>query len=402
MSLYKQVADKLNGEGFDFDNEQLRCSDIIEYMILEAAGALPDLQGKPLKCIFLEGQKSNRNFADDNKRSICQYGLKSVEFDLYRKPIISDAELAAFTKIVSAIEDKFPASACDSEHRYYNRFTTLYAVVMRDQDIEKAINASSLSIAAGDLSGFNLESLLLLRKKLRLYKIADDTLSKLVDRLTTRLNSHLSLHFDPVSIQQMLPRVEKKFEKLLALSKEERKFNHLLNKIQSKSNEWVDKEKQNGGFTFPAKSSLIHSTAPAQLADVAYVNELFSGSLEKARDHFFERPTSQNRFDHFKHICFNAIQKANRKLAKLSIKKVSVILQPLFHAILVGLKAIAGIIAGLTVAPALLAQRYSSNGYIGTFFPMFHRKQSASLAQAETVRLNRGIELVEGNNVALL
>ena len=159
MSLYQIIANQLNRSGFEYEEEQLRKLDIIEYMVLEFAGALHPLQGTPLKCVFRPGHTSNIMFPDGKKCSSLEFGFKDITFDL-NVPSISEKE-QNFFEIVSTIEDKFSESCFDNEHCYQNRFGTIYAVILPDEDIENAIKSSSLFLTAGDLSEFGLDSLLL-------------------------------------------------------------------------------------------------------------------------------------------------------------------------------------------------------------------------------------------------
>jgi len=62
---------------------------------------------------------------------------------------------------------------------------------MLDKHIKLAIMSSSLFKALGDLSKLNERELLILRENLRLYKIADEKLSAMIDRLVSRVESYM-------------------------------------------------------------------------------------------------------------------------------------------------------------------------------------------------------------------
>jgi hypothetical protein len=382
MSLYKLITSQLSQAGFHYEEKQLRRLDIIEYMVLESAGALHPLQGKLLKCVFRPGHQSNILFQDNKKRSSLEFGLKDVAFNLGR-PSISEEEEINFLQIVNAIERKFPESSFDYEHRYYNIFETLYAVILLDEDIENAIKSSSLFVAAGALSDFDLESLLLLRKKLSLYKIADYNLSALVDRLADKVSAYLSEHFDQYRVQQTLPQVERKFAAMLAISREEQRFNKLFHKLNSKLHELTEKGKRSYE-TFLRGRTFLNKKYDPNYSSVALIAQLLSSALVEARNNFFNNnnnPISQRSFEHFKRTCLDAIENSKDEFAKFrGWAKWYNELNSVLKALITCLKVIGGIIAGITVVPAGLIEIYSEQGYIGTFF----NNKTESLRKLET------------------
>ncbi len=378
MSLYKLIANHLSQSGFLYEDQQLHQTDIIEYMVLESAGALHPLQGQPLKCVFRAGHTSNIRFQDGKKHSSLEFGL-TVNF---KKPSFSEEEQTRFIQIVRGIEHKYPESTFDSEHHCYNTYRTLYAVILPDENIEDAIKSSSLFVAAGNLLELDLESLLLLRKKLKLYKIADNNLSVLTDRLVEKVNTHLTEHFDPALIQQTLPEVKRKFSAMLAITREEHRFNQLLHMLNYKLYELIDK----GTKTYESTLSDEQYTFDNFRFDpnysmVAPIAQLLRTSLGNAGTNFFNNPMSQNSLNEFKTTCENAIKGAKDEFAKFrGWAKWYNELNPILKSIIVCIKTIGGIIAGLTFVPGLLTEIYSEQGYIGTFF----NTKTDSLKQLET------------------
>ncbi|WP_183145235.1 hypothetical protein [Legionella jordanis] len=357
MPLYKLINKRLRQAGLLYPEEQLQEFDIIEYMVLESVGALHPLQGKALKCVFRPGHTSNMVFEDGKKRSSLEFGLWDCE------PSTSNPELIQFANIVRAIEDKYPNSSSDDEHRFYNIYKTIYAVIITDEDIEKAITSSSLFAAAGDLSEFNLESLLLLRLKLNLYKITDERLSILVDRLADEVSSHLTAHFDENAIQKALPQAEEQFQAMLAISEEERKFNRLLTRLNYKLHALIDKGRE------AYDNGMQNEDYDPSYSKVADIAQLLRSTLIEARDQFFNNPVSQTSFKQFKQTCLDAIENSKDEFAKFrGWAKWYNELNPVLKALLLCLKGMAGIIAGLTVIPAVCTEIYSTRGYIGTFF----------------------------------
>ncbi|QMT59309.1 hypothetical protein HBNCFIEN_00671 [Legionella sp. PC997] len=365
MSFYKLIADHLNQSGFYYEEQQLQRTDIIEYMVLESAGALHPLQGKPLKCIFRQGHTSNILFRDNKRRSALEFGLNPS----VKESSLSEDEKTQFIQIVNRIEHKFPESTFDSEHYFYNSFHTLYSVILPDDNIEFSIKSSSLFVAAGNLLELDLEALLLLRKKLAVYKIADNNLSVLVDRLVEKINNHLSEHFEQRSIQQTLPKVEEKFAAMLAIEREEHKFNQLLQMLKFKLHELADK----GTKTYEPHTSdepaLLNDNFDPNYSTVAPIAQLLGASLLDAGTSFFNNPLSQKSFTKFKQTCHDSIQSAKEEFGKYrGWAKWYNELNPILKSLIICVKAIGGIIAGLTIAPGILTALYCEQGYLGTFF----------------------------------
>ena len=374
MSLYTLISNQLDQSGIHYEEQQLDQLDIIEYMVLESAGALHPLQGKPIKCVFRPGHTSNIHFQDDKKHSSLEFGLHAN--------LNSVEEQTRFIQIVRGIEHKFPESTFDSEHRYYNRFNTLYAVILPDENIEHAIKSSSLFVAAGNLLELDLESLLLLRKKLKLYKIADNNLSDLVERLVEKVTTHLAEHFDPALIQQTLPEVKRTFAAMLAIAREEHKFNQLLEMLNYKLYELTDK----GTKTYESDLSDEQYTFDNIRFDPSYlmvapIAQLLKTTLVNAGTNFFNNPISQDSFKEFKTTCHEAIKSAKDEFGKFrGWAKWYNELNPILKSLIVCIKAIGGVIAGLTFFPGLLTEIYSEQGYLGTFF----NTKTDSLRKLET------------------
>lgn len=382
MSFYQLISDRLKQAGFDYEDDQISQLDIVEYMALECAGALHLLQGKPLQCFFQPDYTSNLYFQDNKARSSLEYGLSGT----WNKGrfSISEEEQDDFYQIVRAIEDKFPESAYDYSHDIDNRLETLYGVILLDENIEKAIRASSLYVAAGDLSAFDLTSLLLLKNKLGLYKIADNGLSALTDRLIKRIDTYLSMHFESSLIQQTLPLADKQFVALLAIAKEEKKYNRLLDSFFSETlSPLIKKGTEFDVFIFPPKNK--HEVHPNKkyepnYSNIALIAQALKSILIDARNQFFNEPLSQERFNKFRDKCQKVITDSKKEFAKYrGWAKWYNELNPFLQGIITCIKVIGGILAGLAVVPAVLVEHYSDQGYIGSFF----NSKTRSLRQLE-------------------
>lgn len=380
MSLYQLINRQLSQAGFHYEEEQLAQLDIMEYIVFESAGVLPLLQGKSLKCVFRPGHSSNVFFPVGQKVSALEFGIKDVVFN-GNEALMSDEEQINFSLIANAIADKFPGSVVDGEHEFYNYYNTLCAVIIPDHHIENAIQSSSLFVAAGNLSEFDLESLLLVRTKLNLYKIADNNLSALVDRLTIRINTHISEHFDQPLVQQALPKVEKKYAAMLAIRREEYKYNQLLRELKHKLHELVHKGTVTYESPFADERPVSNHEFDPNYLSVAPIAQSLKTTLCESGADFFNNPISQKSFEHFKQKCHSAITSAKDDFANFRGRgRWYNELNPILKAIIVCVKAIAGIIAGLTVIPGVLTAIYSEQGYIGTFF----NTKTDSLRKLET------------------
>ncbi|KTC78786.1 Ankyrin repeat protein [Legionella cherrii] len=379
MSLYQLINRQLRPAGFHYEEEQLNQLDIIEYMLFESAGVLPLLQGKPLKCVFRPGHKSTIFFPVSQKVSALEFGVKMNEAS------ISEEEQINFSQIAHAIADKFPGSVVDGERQFYNHYNTFSAVIIPDQHIKNAIQSSSLFLAAGNLSEFDLESLLLLRKNLNLYKIADNNLSDLVDRLLIRVKTHISEHYDLPIVHQALPKVEKKFAAMLAIKREEYKYNQLLRELKHKLHELAHKGTIAYASPYLDEPPVSNDNFDPNYLSVAPIAQQLEATLIESGADFFNNPISQKSFADFKQKCQGSITNAKIDFANFRGKgKWYNELNPLLKALIVCVKAIAGIIAGLTVVPGLLTEIYSEQGYIGTFF----NTKTDSLRKLETFEQN--------------
>ncbi|CAM2840933.1 hypothetical protein [Legionella worsleiensis] len=390
MPLYKTICDQLNHAGFQFTKDTLRNFDIIEYMVLEAVGALHPLKDKPLLSVFRLGHTSNCLFEDSQKRSSLEFGFKKNSSDSGQSAISEEDGFDLIDK-VKAIEVKFPKSTHDSEHFYYNHFNTLYAVIMLDDDIEKAIRSSSVFLAAGDLSQFDLGSLLLLRKKLACYQIADANIKALSIDLSDRITDYMNSHFDRQLIAQTEPEAQKQFNLMIAITKEEHRFNQIFRRLSYRLSELTNK-----GTPFFESSIIPHGPISnvrynSNYAKIASIAKSLTTTLRAARNDFFNNPVSQERVIQFQTICIDAITHAKGEFAKFrGFANWYNELNPVLQSIIQCIRTIAGIIAGLTVIPAIFTEMYTERGYIGTFFS----NKTGSLKELE--RFEQGLVAKEG------
>lgn len=72
MFFYKLITAQLIKVGFDYSEDALKGTDIVEYMLLEAAGLLYSLKGKALECRFypLEPKNIQRDLKADDLSTV--------------------------------------------------------------------------------------------------------------------------------------------------------------------------------------------------------------------------------------------------------------------------------------------------------------------------------------------
>ncbi|RUR21953.1 hypothetical protein [Legionella qingyii] len=382
MSLYQIIANQLSQAGLHYEEQQLEKMDIIEYMVLEAAGVLHPLQGMSLKCVFSPGHKGTLYVSDGKKHSSLEFGLVPN----LQEPSISEEKKKQFIQIVNGIVHKVPKStSIDAPRHRHGTPSTFCEFIIPDENIEQAIKSSSLFVATGDLSELDLESLLLLKRKLFLYVIYDKKLSELVLHLLDKVDNHLSEHFDQASVQKALPKVGKKFAAMLATTREEHKFYQLLNELSDKLYELTRKATKTYESGAPNDPPIVNNNFDPNYSSVALTAQLLNSNLVDAGAQFFNNPMSKNSFEAFKSTCDTSIKSAKGEFGKFrGWAKWYNELNPILKSIIVCIKAIGGIIAGLTIIPGVLTEIYSKQGYLGTFF----NTKTDSLRKLETFEEN--------------
>lgn len=182
------------------------------------------------------------------------------------------------------------------------------------------------------------------------------------------MNLHLAEHFEPDLIEQISPTVKRKFAAMVAVIQKEYKFNQLVGILNDKLYELIHK----GTKTYKdvhSNTLIANKDFNPNYSNVAPIAQVLSSSLVDAGTKFFNSPLSQNSFNEFKKTCEEKIKNAKDEFAKFrGWDKWYNELNPILKSLIVCIKAIGGIIAGLTVIPGVLTEIYSEQGYIGTFF----------------------------------
>nr|MBA3535684.1 hypothetical protein [Tatlockia sp.] len=238
--LYEKIQKQLIKSGLKFEIADLQQTQILEYMVLEAAGLLVPFKNTPLVCSYKSSYSSEYSFNDTDLRSTINLNLQGVELD-FGSWSIEEPEREKFINLASSIQHKFPKSMTG------HSFSVLYEIIMRDKDLLKAIKSSSLYIAAGELSSLDLTGLLLLKQKVELYKnvgasIADKP--SIADTLITKINLHLNKKYSVEQINEAEPTSQKQFTAYQALLEQERVFNQLFIKLQGKITELSSKGRE--------------------------------------------------------------------------------------------------------------------------------------------------------------
>ncbi len=305
MCLYQIIRDQLVNSGTNLSLEQIKRLDIIEYMVLEATGKLPSLQGTNLKCIFRPGFTGNL-VNDDKPKSGIELGTTDQNVD--------KATQAKFKSIAQAITVRFCQGFRDFEHRFYNYAGTLFSFIIPDEEIEQAIRSSSLFIAAGELYSFNLNQLAMLRKKLSYYKITDTDLSILVHTLTLKVMLHMQNNFQPNDIYQAIIGVDQIFAEEMALQEallnQKLNFNQLFFTFREKASTQKGKK----SVTYEGGCAYGNEDYNQEYNDAA--DDLVK-ALEHARNFYFNSTLSPHDFETFKVCCTKAFEVAQDKFFTL-------------------------------------------------------------------------------------
>ncbi|MBA2652131.1 MAG: hypothetical protein H0U73_07695 [Tatlockia sp.] len=336
---YNLICEQLSLANIDYDIETLRKTDIVEYMVLEAAGCLPSLQGTKLKAIFRPGFTSHFRFDDDKPR--IEIGLKNIQMDSMNQ----HESQQEFVSKVSVIKLVFKESVFDDDHQNNNYESTFYSVILLDESIEKAIRSSSLYKAAGDLTQFDFYDLLKLKDQIGLYKIDDPQISQMVDTLTDKITTVMQNDF------------KEEFNIELAFSAKKNTFNQLLTKLELKINALI------------SKGNIENKKYDETYYEVAAAAHGLLYSLKEARDKFFYTRLSDDSILEFEQACKQAIELAKTEFPKFRGGMAFYYdAYPILKGISMVCRAIVGILAGVTVFPALATAYWAPQGYLGTFF----------------------------------
>ncbi|MBA2655905.1 MAG: hypothetical protein H0U70_02855 [Tatlockia sp.] len=341
MAFYELIKEKLNQADIHYDIGTLSQTAILEYVVFEAADCLASLQGKPLVCAHRAFSEINSN--DGISRTVIDLRLAGIDFKS-PDPIIKNS-LNEFSRIVSLVEKRLIGSSNERLSNSPKGSKYLYSVIIPDEIITQAINSSSLLIAAGDLGNYDFEALLKLREKLAFYINSDSNIEMITKLLTNKITTLLENKFPD----------EYKIESALEIKKNQ--FNLLLNSLQIKINE------------LKTKGDIESLTFNENYAPVAAAAHGLAHSLKDARDEFFSARPTKNSLTKFKSSCTMAIQIADEEFVKFrgGIAKYFAI-YPLLEGICRVCRAILGILAGVTLLPALVTSICAPQGYLSTFF----------------------------------
>ncbi len=349
MTSYDLILEQFKTD-FNFVLETIEQTDIIEYMVLEAAGLLSSLQDVTLKCIYMPGNVSNFLFEDKAPRSIIELGIRDLARPSVGEIATDQNVRDEFIQTVRMIETKFNGSTNNWNLQYYNLNNTLYSVILLDEEIDKAIKNSSLFAAAGDISQMNLFDLLMLQKKINLYKNADLQINAIVDKLNLKIQSSISM-FKAEDIKKATELVSKDFHLQLAINKHELHFNDLFESLGHTTNRLYEDARYNSEYK-----------------PVSEVAQTLYQTIAKARKDFFSSP-SKEACTLFEKRCSEAIETAKIEFSKFRGDFAWYNdLHPILQGILNFCKAIMGILSACLVLPVLYTEKECEQGFYGTFF----------------------------------
>lgn len=392
--LYEKIQKQLSKANIKLVIAELEQTNILVYMVLEAAGILAPFKDSKLLCSYKPGYdssyESEYNFRDAEPRSTINLSLKGVQFD-WGTASIDKSERDKFFNIANSIKHKFSKSTNG------HSFSALYEIIMRDKDIKQAIKSSSIYIAAGDLNPLSLSELLLLQKKIELYKNAGAPITEkpsIADTLIDKISLHIKKIYKEEEINEALPNLQKQFTAYQALLEQERAFNQLFTKLQRKITELSVKGSELNSTITPSKVNghNLGSVPVPGYEEVAKVANTLSDSLKTARENFFKvnKPITPKEVQAFKTSCEEAIDAARDEFAKFrNGNEWYNELHPILKDILYVLKVLTGILAAVLVIPMVITEKYAPQGFWATFF---HKTQPN--AQIELESFEEGVDEV--------
>jgi hypothetical protein len=378
---YEKIQKRLSKSGIPFEIVDLKQTHIVEYMVLEAAGILAPFKNTALVCSYKSSYSSEYSFTDKEPRSTIKLSL-NIQWD-FDTPLIDEAEREKFINLANSIQHKFRKS------KIGHSFSALYEIIMRDKDINKAIKASSIYIATGNLSSLNLPELLLLQKKLELYKNAGapitDKLS-IADTLIEKIRNYVNKKYTEEVINEALPNSQKQFTAYQALLEQERAFNQLFIKLQIKIIELSSKGKEflNANAISSTNGGIHNLQFVPGYEQVAEVANTLNDSLKTARENFFklDKPLTLEKVKAFETSCKEAINAARDEFSKFrNGQEWYNELHPILKDILYVLKVLTGILAAVLIIPMVLTEKYAPQGFYGTFF---QKNQPSSQVELES------------------
>lgn len=357
MSFYKTIVARLSSSGIKTTTEVLEKTPFIGYMVLEAAGLLN--LTKNLEIDFKDHCESAFDKSDSKARSTITFNLNVSNND--------GPSISKFCEQADSIVHKYPQSVRDPNSR------AAYELIMIDDDIDLAIQSSSIYIAAGNISEYTLTELLLLKKKLEFYRSGNVQIETIVEDLDKKIRNFLESKYSNDAIQDTVLYVNKYFAALEIIKTQERQFNQSFAELEQKTEEFLKKGapyiKENQ-FEFdqsfgsrPNPDYIPEYTAAAKAA-VKLID-----SLTNARLSFFNynKLVTSNDLEAFNNSCRNAIKEARTEFSKFRGLPHAWLndIEPIFKEIFKALKAIAGCLAFIFYP---LIEKYSKRGFHGTFF----------------------------------
>ena len=316
--------------------------DIVEYAIFEASGCLQLFADMPLKCTCVLNSSGDAvHFHGNNENSTIYFGFHVAVNEVQEKRLeIIASELTRRTGGHSF------RSYTPPDFGYVGLYQSFY---LDNTYIQKAIENSAVFKAAGDLSALSLETLFILKEKMSAYRLYDKKLADVVTLLDERLTNQINT-FPKQEIEKAKNKTFQTFNTRQRLSVSELELDALLRKLEK----FAETLPQDGNNIFYTGFTTGQTYIAVRLVEVA--NTLVK-DLNKAKEAFFNDPNEEN-LTRFQTACHQAIDAAKPEFAQHR----SLWLQmPILRAIL-------GVIAAITVVPAITVAVKSQYGFVGTFF----------------------------------
>ncbi|CDZ76987.1 hypothetical protein BN59_01266 [Legionella massiliensis] len=362
MPFYNLIRNRLLEAGINLESSDLENSAVIEYMVFEKADCLHGIHSKPLPGAFRfigEGNNPDIRLEPNDEPELPRSFFK------FSSQLTSMASRSALHHTLIKFFDYFTSARLPIKQGL--KHTKLFNFYLPNNEIEEAIQSSTLYQAAGSLEGKGLHGLLKLKKKLERYEFCFPKSNNFVQLLQNRIQEHVERFLYPKQIEQHNTVLQRELELQDAICGQERKFNESFLELGLKL------------------SSLIENKSE-EYANVARASEKLLINLSEARRAFFATNPTLLRLSVFKTHCMTHIEDAKEEFAKYRQDGAWYSeLHPFFQGLIDCCRALVGIVSALTVIPAVLVEVYAPHGFLGTFF---QRLKTDSLKKLESFEHN--------------
>ncbi|CDZ76988.1 hypothetical protein BN59_01267 [Legionella massiliensis] len=265
--------------------------------------------------------------------------------------------------------------SASSQYRFPNQ--TGFYFHISNEEVEEAVVNSSFYLALGDLSQLSLRELIKIEDNLELYRNYFN--QHVASALQHNVRAFIQQNFTKVQVRQARAYAEKEDELRNAMLQQEYRFDEAFVRLDKKVSELMLKAAE---LTFIGDSSQKNDDFRLGYERVASLANDLSTNLSEERRTFFRINPNLPGLRLFRIRCEHYIDVVEEEFAKYRQAGVWYDeLHPIVRGLLDCCRALAGVVAALTVVPAVLVEIYAPHGFLGTFF---QRPKTDSLKKLES------------------